>query len=170
MQLVRVYRGIQSRKNHESAPENYPLKVEINNNITTIEVPINDCPILVPFPVFSVPAYLTDKEATKGITLEGYLTISFGIKPDEAMKKYGAQRIIIEPLGDKPTDFARMIAKIAFSMAVATGAFEDSDYSKSFVLPAILGEKDDIGQWVDTITEPITSPKYDIEIGGQHTY
>ncbi len=45
-------------------------------------------------------------------------------------------------------------------MAVAIGAFESANHSKSFVLPAILGEKDDIGQWVGTITEPIISSKY----------
>ncbi|MFA5181302.1 MAG: hypothetical protein WC405_08255 [Syntrophales bacterium] len=55
-----------------------------------------------------------------------------------------------------------MVAKIAFSIAVATGAFEGADYSKSFILPAILGETADIGQWVGTITDSIISPKYNI--------
>jgi len=162
LQLVRVYRGVQSRSSHENAPKCYPLKIEVNNTIKQISVPITDYPILVPFPVFSPPGYLTGKTETTGISIEGHVNISFGITPYDAMKKYGATRIVIELPGYKPTEFARMIAKIAYSMAVATNAFEDSDYSKSFVLPAILGKKDDIGQWVGTITEPIISPKYNI--------
>ena len=94
--------------------------------------------------------------------MKGFFSISFGKNPNDIIKDYGATRIIIEPRSDTPTDFARMIAKIAFSMAVATGAFEDIDYSQSFVLPAILGETDNIGHWVGTITEPITSSKYQL--------
>lgn len=160
MQPARVYCEIQSRNKHESAPNKYSLVVERNNEIETIEVPLNDYPILVTFPIFSVPGYLKDDKRTKGILLDGSATISFGTHPEDVIKKFNATRLVIKPAGDKPTDFARMIAKIAFSMAVATGAFGCIDYSKSFVLPAILGESDDIGHWVGTITEPIRSAKY----------
>ncbi len=156
---ARIYREIQSRKKHKSAPKTYPLLVERNSDMETLEVPLDEYPILVIFPIFSVPGYLKKDKNTKGIHLDGSASVLFGTHPKDAMKKYGATRLVIEPAGDKPTDFARMIAKIAFSMAVATGAFVDVDYSKSFVLPAILGESDDIGHWVGTITEPICSRK-----------
>ena len=157
---TRVYREIQSRKEHKSAPKTYPLVVERNNEIETIEVPLDEYPILVTFPIFSVPGYLKNDKSTKGIYLDGIASVSFGTDPKEVIKKYGANRLVIKPAGDKPTDFAKMVAKIAFSMAVATGAFGHIDYSKSFVLPAILGKSDDIGHWVGTITEPIRSAKY----------
>ena len=107
-----------------------------------------------------MPEYLLQKGKSKGIKLQGFSTLSFGLKPEDVIKKYGATRLVVKLIDDKPTDFAKMIAKIAFSMAVATGAFENNDYLESFVLPAILGEKDDIGHWVGTITEPFVSSKY----------
>lgn len=125
-----------------------------------LNIPLDEYPIIVTFPTFAVPGYLLKKEKSSGIKLEGCISILFGTKPDDLMKKYGATGLTVKPVGDKPTDFARMIAKIAFSMAIATGAYEGADYSKSFVLPAILGIKDDIGHWVGTITEPIASSKY----------
>jgi hypothetical protein len=61
-----------------------------------------------------------------------------------------------QPRGDKPIDFARMIAKIAFSMAVAVGALVEISNRHAPVLPAILGKANDIGRWVGTITDPIS--------------
>lgn len=162
MRPARIIREIQSRKNHENAPRKYPIKIQSGNTIKRVDVPIEDYPILVTFPIFTIPGYLLGNKETIGINLAGHVTISFGRNPEETLKKYNGSRIIIEPAGDTPVDFARMVAKIAFSMAVATGAFEGADYSKSFILPAILGETADIGQWVGTITDSIISPKYNI--------
>lgn len=155
-----IFREIQSRKNHENAPKLYPITLESDGAEKTIEIPIEDYPILVTFPIFGVPGLLLGKDETHGITMTGHITTSFGCKPEDTLKKYSGSRIAIEPTGDTPVDFAKMIAKIAFSMAVATGAFEGADYSKSFVLPSILGKNEDIGQWVGTITDPIISAKY----------
>ncbi|MGD9578920.1 MAG: HNH endonuclease, partial [Syntrophorhabdus sp.] len=160
MRPVRIYRKIQSRGKHQDSPVKYLVTIESGGDRKDIKVPIEDYPILVTFPIFAVPGYLLDIQKSKGINVTGHAIISFGCKPADTLRKYNGARLIIMPTVDTPVDFARMIAKIAFSMAVATGAFEDEDYSKSFVLPAILGEKDDIGKWVGTITVPITSAKY----------
>lgn len=159
MRPARIYREIQSRKKHKSAPKTYPLIVERNNDIETLEAPLDEYPILVTFPIFSVPGYLKNDKSTKGIHLDGSASVLFGTHPRDAIKKYGATRLVIEPAGDKPTDFARMIAKIAFSMAVASGALAEIENSQSFVLPAILGKSDDIGHWVGTITDTINTNK-----------
>jgi hypothetical protein len=53
-----------------------------------------------------------------------------------------------------PVAFARLIAKIGYSMAFAEGKLSRIEGS-SPVLPSILGEVDDIGQWVGTLTDPI---------------
>lgn len=160
MHPARIYRKIQSRKNHENAPSKYAVTIEESGTTKSIEVPLEDYPILVTFPLFEVPGYLLGNQEPKGINLTGCATISFGCKPEDTLLKHNGSRIVVRPVNDTPVDFARMIAKIAFSMAVAIDAFEGANYSKSFVLPAILGEKDDIGQWVGTITEPIISSKY----------
>ncbi|BBO79633.1 hypothetical protein DSCO28_01990 [Desulfosarcina ovata subsp. sediminis] len=160
MRPARIYKEIQSRRKHVTAPSHYRIAIEAEGVNKKVEVPIEDYPILVIFPIFEVPGYLLGRNYTKGITMTGYAPVSFGCKLEDALKKSNSSRIKIELSGDTPVDFARMVAKIAFSMAVATGAFEGSDYSKSFVLPAILGDKQDIGHWVGTITDPIFSSKY----------
>lgn len=88
--------------------------------------------------------------------MEGIASVSFGASPDQILKKLEADRISFHYGRDKPVDFARMIAKISFSMAVAVGALAQIKEQSSPVLPALLGEAEDIGWWVGTITEPIS--------------
>ena len=153
---ARIFRDIQSRRKHRKAPEKYPLIVERNGKEETIQISLEEYPILLPFPIFAVPAYLNPEGYEKGIILEGMASVSFGPRPEHVLTKFGADRLSVQPKGDKPVDFARMIAKIAFSMAVAAGALEQLEESNSPVLSAILGKTDDIGRWVGTITEPTT--------------
>ena len=160
MRPARICRNIQSRKKHKNALSLYSVDIESGGVARTIEVPLKDYPILVTFPIFEVPGFLQGKEETRGINMTGFITINFGANPEKLLKKYNGSKIVVKPSNDKPVDFARIIAKIAFSMAVATNAFEGEDYSNSFVLPSILGTKDDIGQWVGTITDPIVSSKH----------
>ena len=154
---ARIYRKIQSRRKHKKAPKLYPITMSRNGTNETIEVSLDEYPIILPFPLFSVPGYLNLCEQFNGIKLEGIASVSFGVRPEVVLEKYGAEHITPKPITDKPVDFARMIAKIALSMAIAEGALNEIDADQILVLPAILGESDDIGQWVGTITEPIAS-------------
>ena len=64
MRPARIIREIQSRKNHENAPRKYPIKIQSGNAIKRIEVPIEDYPILVTFPIFTIPGYLLGNKET----------------------------------------------------------------------------------------------------------
>jgi hypothetical protein len=150
-------RDIQSRRQHKKAPKSYPLTVERKGKNESIELSLDEYPIVIPFPLFSVPGYLNPEGYDKGIKLEGIASVSFGPRPEHVLKNLGAERISFQPRADKPVDFARMIAKIAFSMAVAVGASAEIIKHNSLVLPAILGEADDIGRWIGTITDPISN-------------
>jgi len=154
---ARILRDIQSRRQHRKAPKSYPLTIEKKRKRENIEVPLDQYPIILPFPLFSVPGYLNPEGYAKGIKLEGIALVSFGPRPENVLKKFGAERISIQPRRDKPVDFARMIAKIAFSMAVAVGTFAEMKDHHSPVVPAILGKANDIGRWVGTITDPTSS-------------
>jgi len=154
---ARIYRKIQSRRKHKKAPKHYPITISRNGTNEIIEVSLDEYPIILPFPLFSVPGYLNTCEQTNGIKLEGIASVSFGVRPEIVLEKYGAEYISPKTITDKPVDFARMVAKIAFSMAIAEGALIELDNDQIQVLPAILGETDDIGQWVGTITAPIVS-------------
>lgn len=153
---ARILRDIQSRRKHNEAPKYYPLTIERKGGKENIEVSLDEYPIILPFPLFSVPGYLKPEGYEKGIKLEGIALVSFGPRPEHVLKKLAAERISVQPRGDKPADFARMIAKIAFSMAVAVGALAEIKNHHSPVLPAILGKANDIGRWVGTITDPIS--------------
>jgi hypothetical protein len=71
--------------------------------------------------------------------------LNFGPKPDEVAKRLGVHQIRITQ-NQQPVAFARMLAKIGYSYAVAELGINSFDIV--FVLPAILGEVDDIGRWV----------------------
>lgn len=152
MRNVRVFRKLRSRTKYENVPKTYPLKIEREKKEEIIKLPLSEYPILLHFPIFSIPAFLNPQGYNKGITMIGSDIISFGPRPEDVQKKLGATQIIITQ-NYSPHDFARMIAKIAYSFAVAEGAI---NFIKGAPFPAeaILGKKDDIGKWVGTITGP----------------
>jgi hypothetical protein len=119
----------------------------------SIELPINEFPILLHFPIFEPPAYLNPNAYEKGILMSGVVTVSFGPRPEEVARTLGATSISITQ-NQEPVAFARMIAKIAYSWAAAEGKLRLLR-SVSPVVPAILGKRDDIGRWVGTVTDPI---------------
>jgi len=109
MWAVRVYRELNSRTRHQDAPKLFPLKVVKNGTEQVIQVPIEEYPILLHFPIFEPPAYLNAGGYEKGILLAGIATVSFGPRPDAVTKKLGAETLSINQ-DQKPVAFARMIA------------------------------------------------------------
>ena len=153
MRDLRVYRRLKSRTKHREAPKYHTLKIIKNREEESIDLPIDECPILLHFPIFEPPAYLNQNSYEKGILVSGVVTISFGHRPEEVAKVLGAKSISISEK-QEPVAFARMVAKIAYSWAAAEGKL-DLLRGISPVVPAILGKTDDIGRWVGTITDPI---------------
>jgi hypothetical protein len=153
MRDLRIYRKLKSRTKHREAPERHSLKIIKNEAEEPVELPINEFPILLHFPIFKPPAYLNQGSYEKGIIVSGVATISFGPRPEEVARALGAKSISITQ-DQEPVAFARMVAKIAYSCAAAEGKL-DLLRGASPVVPAILGKTDDIGRWVGTITDPI---------------
>lgn len=123
----------------------------------TIELPIDRYPILLHFPVFSPPALIDPEGYTSGIRIKGAVTIGYGPTPEQVMRDLGVTKIRINQTLD-PINFARMIAKIAYAYAAAEDQirFLKAD---STVIPGILGDSEDIGRWVGTLTEPLQAHK-----------
>jgi hypothetical protein len=120
-----------------------------------IEVPLAEYPVILHFPIFPPPRILTTVEKRPGIDVSGVDTISFGPHPIDVMRELGAQSIGAT-LVQRPAEFARMIAKIAYAMAAATGALKE--LAEPSPLPAmILGDDDAIGHFVGTLQEPNAS-------------
>lgn len=153
MQQVRVYLGTKSRSKHKNAPSEYPLTIMRGDVQETVMLPLNECPILLHFPIFSPPAFLNPYGYTNGIRMEGILPVSFGPKPIEVINNLGASSSCLSH-DQKPVSFARVIAKIAYALAVAEGALVKIK-GDPLVCSAILGKTNDIGCWVGTFTDPI---------------
>jgi len=154
MWAVRILRRLKSRRKHSEAPKTYPLTVIRNGREEIINLPINQYPILLHFPIFAPPAFLYQSNYKSGIKISGVVTISFGPRPEIVLTQLGAQKIKISQKYNF-ISFARMLAKIAYCMAFAEGALKYI-IGSSPVLPAILGKRDDIGRWVGTSNKPYT--------------
>jgi hypothetical protein len=153
MRPVRLLRRLRSRRKHQGAPLTARLTVIRDGASETIELPIEEFPVLLSFPKFATPRFLTGDQKS-GIDINGVVTISFGPKPEAIGRKLGAQKLVLQSRTDHPAAFARMIAKIGYATAFALGDLDRID-GRSPVIPSILGEVEDIGRWVGTLANPI---------------
>jgi len=152
MWAVRVIRNLKSRTKHKDAPKTKLLTLTKEGRDQRVELPLDEYPVLLSFPVFTLPGYLDPGGYTQGIRITGNVTIRFGSPPETILTRFGATGLKITQ-NDKPTSFARMIAKIAYSMAYAKGALETIKGNPT-VISSILGVRDDIGLWVGTLQAP----------------
>ena len=150
---VRVFRALQSRRKHKDAPRTYPLVVVRGGAEETVELPLEKYPILVPFPDFAPPRMATGQPSKPGIDVAGIVTVSFGADPASVIRDLGATSI--KPsVSTRPAQFARLVAKIAYSMAAATGALSLIK-GPSPIRGVILGTNTHIGDYVGTLTYPL---------------
>ena len=149
---VRIFRDLRSRTKHRDAPDQYTLTIVKDGKELHLNVPLEDVPLLLHFPVFAPPAFLEPNGYERGIIMNGAHTISFGPTPQDIARKLGAESITLTQTHE-PVAFARMIGKIAYAFAAAENKLRLLKGSP-FVIPAILGHTDDIGRWVSTLTEP----------------
>lgn len=150
---VRKYLKLQSRSKHKSASADTELVLIKDGNPLVVSVPLDECPIILTFPMFAVPHCLTGVEES-GITLKGVASILFGRPPKEVLHRFGAQTIEIKDRSSEPVEFARMLAKIAYCFAFKQDLLNKLE-GQCLVLPAILGQSEDVGHWVGTIDGPI---------------
>lgn len=150
LRAVRVLSKFQSRSKHEGASPTLPVRVVRDGTQSEIELPLDEAPIMLYFPEFAPPGRVTGNRQT-GIDMIGVASLCFGPTPDAVARKLGAQSVTLESTGYEPVAFARMLAKIAFATAYAEGALSHIE-EPSPAIPAILGEANDIGYWVGTMT------------------
>lgn len=129
-------------------PPTIPLRVTRDGRELTLELRPGDSWPVMMFPVFPIPAeYDQYRPYTQGIgPILGFRVISLGDQsPEQISKAHSAEAI--ESRGRfEPVAFGLMLAKIAYGWSVATYGLDS--IAKVHVLPAILGQRDDIGRWV----------------------
>lgn len=152
---VRVFRDLKSRTKHKDAPDAFPVTAIRDGKEESLQLPVDELPILLHFPLFAPPRYLSQTELSTGINVSGLATVLFSKNPPSAAKSLGATGLRFSDQ-QRPALFARMIAKIGYAFAWAEGAIDDIE-GPSVILPAILGQQDDIGNWRGTLTKPFES-------------
>jgi hypothetical protein len=132
-----------------------------------IEVAAKDHFVPIILPLFAPPAFLSKRPYQSGIVVDGLSVADkfSGRTIEDLDHRYGKGKwrfgLVYEPVA-----FARMIAKIGYGFAVAEVGLDEIE--EAYVLPAILGERQDIGRWVgcdDGAQEPVTGAAGLHEVG-----
>jgi hypothetical protein len=143
---VRVIRRLRSRRPGD-APKLFPLKIWRGGVEEVVNLPAAQYPVVLQMPILAPPGMLGGGEVTSGVRVLGCNAISFGPKPEEVAQSLGASRISWTDT-HRPVEFARMLAKIGYSYAVAELGLDL--FQEVFVRGTILGQFDDAGFWVGT--------------------
>lgn len=143
--------GFNMRSRHgKNKNKKITVSLEQDNNVSFIEIPAEDCPILFMMPIFKPPEILDNRPHQPGIQGAGsfYSAEIRGVPKEKLREKYGPGKIAVN-ISYNPNSFARMLAKIAYGFAVAH--FGIDDIEDLGILSAIKAETDDIGRWVGNV-------------------
>ena len=133
------------RKKREEQRSMYVLR---NGEEHKIHAPWQEHWKIIPLPVFEPPAFLDGREYKGGVEARRMDITWVGESPQEIAKLHNADDVLFKmrnPLR-LAQSFAKLLAKIAYSSAV--WHFGMAGVQEPFVVPAILGIRDDIGMWV----------------------
>ena len=125
-------------------PDRFTFMVTIDGKEKAIEVPVSDCPTLFMMPQFEKPGYVR-----KGAQVKGMLVAAMSLHGKEEDLRRFKDKYDVESISyteSLRTSFARVLAKIAYGMVVLQHGLDMVE--EAYVLPCILGKKDDAGQWV----------------------
>jgi len=146
---ARIYLNIRSRRKHKKAPSYFSIEVEgIDGEHKKIKVPADQFPIIVPFPIFPLPAYINPDDYSSGVSVVTHYHYSLGRDIGEITRDLGVKQVIVNS-SYSPHAFALMIGKIALSSVYGTGEI-DLVQDPSGLANAIIGKTNDIGRWVGT--------------------
>jgi hypothetical protein len=153
---VRTVLGMQTRR-PTVRPKSLALVLESNGVQRTIRVPSSEFPLYLPTPVFPPPRCLAGVHPSPGIPTQLSFIHVAGPSLDQVLRRYGAD-FAGARLNFSPQDFARTLAKIAFTAAIYVMGV--APFSNTPVRRLILGEDPCVGHWVGSWTgEPINEEK-----------
>ncbi len=149
-------------RHRKRRPQEFPLTIEIGGREVTVNVPVDKYPALLTLPRFKLPAYVDRRPYTKGIELDGLYHKVLGgrqclLELGKELKADSLSITVSYSASEGGFHFARLLGKIAYGLAIAQ--FGESVIQNAYVLPAILGETDDIGKWVGCVGESSTKTK-----------
>jgi hypothetical protein len=121
-----------------------PMRVERAGQIETINAVWQDHWKIIQLPIFPPPACIDCRPYVSGIECISMDTFELSEKGEDIAHRHNADKVL--PPEYSPTIFARFVAKMAYGYAVERYGLEG--FESVHVLPAVLGESEDIGRWV----------------------
>jgi len=129
-------------------PKKFKFAIIKSGQQEVVEVPIHEHFAIMVLPISESPAYLSRKHYKKGVNLIGTVAVQVGgPSVKKIMNRYNTKKLSIKVVWHGNC-FERMLAKIAYGFSVANIGIENIE--EIYILPAIMGEKDDVGYWVGT--------------------
>jgi hypothetical protein len=159
----------------QKSKEQLKLTIEIVTNsdeVKTIQVTSEEAYPMIALPVFKPPAYITKQPYESGIELIGYSTTPgkrsvYQQRLDRFAREHDAKEVAMYSL-KSPKEWALMFAKVAYALTVRDYGLDRLKVKDVYVLNAILGKCDDIGNWVGGLdqTSPVYSDDYNDQVVG----
>ncbi len=120
------------------------MLVEKDGKRFTIEVPLQDQWKVIRLPIFPIPAALDGRPFESGIESTSMDQFELSERAEDIAKRHGVDRVIFP---EYPSEiFARFVAKVSYGYAV--GECSLNAFEQVYIIPAILGDTNDIGRWV----------------------
>jgi hypothetical protein len=142
-----------------------------------VRVPLSDHFVVLPLPLFHFPYFFAGKEFSSvdpksfslpksfegGISISGTAAVWF-TDPEAIRQMFAAERIFVIQKVDAVA-FGQMLAKIAYSLAVAELGMDA--FEENYILPVIMGKTETIGMWVgssDSVLDPTPGVQHTTQI------
>lgn len=113
----------------------------------TVKLPVANCPALFIVPHLRKPRCMGDYEYKSGFVVTG--SSLHGPDWEKVRNSLGEEFSLTQSVSGS---FPRLLAKIAYGIAVLQYGLDA--FEETYVLPCILGQKDDVGFWVGCPDEP----------------
>lgn len=135
-------------RNKKERNTRQPMGIVKDGVEQTISVHWRDHWKVIFLPVFPPPAFIDGRPYTEGIFSDRADVISISEDPREIAKRHDADDVVHtmrNPLR-VATSYAQLVAKIGYGLAVER--FGMGGIAEAFVIPGILGQRNDLGRWV----------------------
>jgi hypothetical protein len=139
--LVRTNLGLPTY-HRRNRPRSFDFRITKQGVENTITVPVPGCPTLFAMPIFEKPGYIAKRPQNAALLVKGMSLHGSGL--EKFKNKYDFNSFSFS--ATLRTNFARLLAKIAYGMIVDQHGLDA--IKEIYVLPSILGKKDDVGYWV----------------------
>lgn len=143
-------------RHRDFSGEKFVFEVTFKSGVEgVLELSKNETIGIASFLEYPLPAFFAPDNYKNGVVLSAYSLISFGSDLKALAEKYDL-KTIGSSFKHKGNNFEKMVVKIAYCASVAFLGLDS--FEQRLVLPAILGEKDDVGFWIGCDPEGRISP------------